>query len=58
MLCWSVAYSPVAVSGRVITSMLILVDDGLLRTNTGFTKSSFSLTLYTDWLKDTVAATR
>ena len=55
-MCWLVVYLPVAVSGSTITRMVILVDDGQLRTKTGFTNPLFSLTLYSDWLKDTVAA--
>ena len=35
------------------TCTVILVDDGLLRTSTGCAGPSGSLTLYTDWLKDT-----
>ena len=37
------------------TVIVISVDDGLLRTSTGCAGPSGSLTLYTDWLKDTVS---
>ena len=38
------------------TCTLIFADDGLLRSNESSTDISFSPTLYTEWLKDTVAA--
>ena len=40
------------------TCTVISVDDGLLRTSTGCAGPSDSLTLYTDWLKDTVMSIR
>ena len=49
---------PVAVSSLSLTSTVTSVDDGLLRTNTGCTGPSLSLTLYADWLKDMVATVR
>ena len=49
---------PVAVSSLSLTSTVTSVDDGLLRTNTGCTGLSFSLTLYADLLKDTVATVK
>ena len=38
--------------------MVISVDDGLLRSRTICICPSFSLTLYVDWLNDTVATIR
>ena len=49
-------HSPQAVTLILNTSIVISVDDGLLRTITGCAGPSFSLMLYTDWLKDTVMA--
>ena len=40
----------------VKTSMVILVDDGLLRINTGCNKPALSSILYDDSLKDIVIA--
>ena len=45
------AYSPVAVMSLLLTCTVISVDDGLLRTSTGCTGPSSSLTLYVAWLK-------
>ena len=39
-----------------VTSTVISVDDGLLRTNTGCAGPSSSFTLYVDWLKNIVIA--
>ena len=47
---------PVAVLLLSVTCTVISNDDGLLRTSTGCTGPSPSLTLYADLLKDTVAA--
>jgi len=49
---------PVADPPVLDTCIVILVDDGLLRTSTGFAGPSSSLTLYDDWLKLTVMAIR
>ena len=49
---------PVAVPPLSVTRTVTSVDDGLLRTNTGCTGPSFSLTLYADSLKDMVATVR
>ena len=38
------------------TCIVILVDDGLLRTSTGCADRASSLILYVDWLKDMVIA--
>ena len=56
----AISCSPIA---ELLTLMLImltviLVDDALLRTNTGCTDPSLSTTLYDDSLKNTVIATR
>jgi len=44
-------YSPVAVMSLLLTCTVISVDDGLLRTSTGYAGPSSSSTLYVDWLK-------
>ena len=49
-----ISHSPVADPPVLDTVTVISVDDGLLRTSTGCAGPSGSLTLYTDWLKDTV----
>ena len=46
-----VLYLPVAVFWMSLTSTVILVDDGLLRTSTGCAGPSSSSTLIVDWLK-------
>ena len=51
-------YSPVAVMSLLVTCTVILVDDGLLRTSTGCAGPSSSSTLYVDWLKLMVMATK
>jgi len=50
------AYLPVADPSVLNTLIIISVDDGLLRTNTGCAGPSFSSTLWVDWLKDTNGA--
>lgn len=50
-------YLPIAELSLFITCTITSVDDGLLRTNTGSAGPSSSLTMYVDWLKDTVATT-
>ena len=47
-------FSLFAVPSLSATCMVILVDDGLVRTSTGVTILAFSFTLYVDWLKDMV----
>ena len=51
-------FSLIAESSVVKTSTVILVDDGLLRTSTGWSDPAVSLTLYADSLKDMVIATK
>ena len=41
-------YSPVAEPSVLVTCTVISVDDGLLRTSTGFVDPPSSLTLYVD----------
>ena len=50
----TLVYLPVVVMSLLLTCTVISVDDGLLRTSTGFTGPSSSSTLYADWLKLTV----
>ena len=55
-LChYSHSYLPIADPPMTITSTVTSLDDGILRTSTGCTTPSYSLTLYTDSLKDTAA---
>ena len=55
----TIVYLPIAVTPLSITCTVISTDDTLLRTRTGFSgSSSFSLILYVDCLKDTVATVR
>jgi len=48
---------PIAVLSLSETCIEISVDDGLVRTSTGFTSLTYSLVLYVDCLKDTIATT-
>ena len=50
--------SPVADPSVLYTSTVISVDDGLLRLSTACAGSSFSLTVYADWLNITLITRR
>ena len=49
-----IVYLLIAVLSLLIISTVISNVDGLLSTSTGFSGPPFSLTVYVDWLKDTV----
>ena len=49
-----IVYLLIAVLSLFIISIVISNVDELLSTSTGFSGPSFSLTVYVDWLKDTV----